>query len=334
MTKKQLQPPGQQRPYPPPTSAGKIPFSYSPTNLHGSTAYWVWGDLSTTTTQKPLICLHGGPGVPHNYLLPLSLLWRDHAIPIIMYDQIGCGASTRFPTHRGDAAFWTPQLFMAELDNLRHRLGIAEFDLLGQSWGGMLAGQYAIERQPRGLRKLVIADSPSDMRTWVRVADELRGRLPRDVRDTLERCEREGRTGSAEYEAAVRVFYGRHVCRLDPWPRELELSFAALREDDTVYSTMNGPSEFRVVGTLKSWSLSGQLGKITSDTAPGGVLVVNGYYDEAQDECVEPWVEMIGARTTWFRYALSSHMPMLEETERFVRDLGRFLTRRKEDGGD
>lgn len=319
-----IQPPGQQRPYPKPTSTGHIPFSYSPTGLKGETYYEAWGDLSTSK-KPPLICLHGGPGVPHNYLLPICLIYEDYGIPVLMYHQIGCGKSTHFKDKKGDTEFWTPELFMAELDNVKAYLGIEEFDLLGSSWGGMLAGQYAIT-QPKGIRKLVVSNSPSNMKVWVEAAGRLRKDLPQDVQDTLDRCEEEGKTDTEEYEEAVTVFYRRHMCRLDPWPEEVNASFAYLKDDNTVYETMNGPSEFYVIGSLKDWSITEELKKITAKTLPGGLLVMNGHYDEAQDETTSAYFYQPSCRTKWVRYGLSSHMPMLEETESYIRDLGAFLT--------
>lgn len=317
-------PPGQTRPYPSPTKTGTVPFSYEKNGLKGETAYKLWGDLSTAK-YPPLICLHGGPGFTHNYLLPICLIYEDYGIPVLMYDQIGCGGSTRFPEKRGEEEFWTPQLFMAELDNIKSRLGIKEFDLLGQSWGGMLAGEYAIECQPKHLRKLIISDSPSDMKVWVQTANRLRKALPPDVQETLDRCEREGKTDTEEYEAAVAVFYQRHVCRLEPWPKELNDCLAAVKQDSTVYETMNGPSEFYVIGNLKTWSITEGIKKITEKTAPGGMLIINGYFDEAQDETTAPYFFNASCKTKWIRYALSSHLPNLEETEDYVRDLGAFL---------
>lgn len=318
-----IRPPGQERSYPQPTSTGKIPFSYPKTGLEGETSYKLWGDLSSGKT--PLICLHGGPGVPHNYLLPMSLVYTDYDVPVLMYDQIGCGQSTHFEDKKGDTDFWTPELFMAELDNVKSHFGIEEFDLLGQSWGGMLAGQYAIT-QPKGLRKVVVSNSPSDMKVWVEAAGRLRKELPQDVQDTLTRCEEEGRTESEEYEAAVMVFYARHLIRLSAWPDELTASFDQLKEDSTVYETMNGPSEFYVIGSLKDWSITEDLKKITQETVPGGLLVLNGRYDEAQDETTVAYWSQPSCRTKWIRYGLSSHTPQLEETEQYVRDLGMFLT--------
>jgi len=318
-----IQPPGQTHSYPKPTKTGRIPFSYSKTGLKGETWYELWGDLSSKKT--PLICLHGGPGVPHNYQLPICLIYEDYGIPVVMYDQIGCGRSTRFPEKKGDTDFWTPELFMAELDNLKSHLGIKEFDLLGQSWGGMLASQYTTT-QPKGIRKLIVSNSPSDMKVWVETANRLRQDLPKDVRETLDRCEKEDRTDTEEYEKAVTYFYSLHVCRLEPWPQEINDAFEYLKSDNTVYETMNGPSEFYVIGSLKHWRITEALANITEKTLPGGLLVMNGYHDEAQDETTSDYFLKPKCRTRWVRYALSGHMPMLEETESYVKDLGMFLT--------
>lgn len=230
-------PPGQVRPYPSPTGTGKVPFTVpSHKDVQSETWYALYGSLSSEST--PLIVLHGGPGATHKYLRTLALLSTGpYARPVILYDQIGCGNSTRFRERREDDGFWQPQLFIDELNNLVQYLGIKHFDVLGHSWGGMLGAQYATTRPP-GLRKLVIADSPADMTIWVAVANEMRGLLPRDVQETLTMCEKKGKTDSEEYEAAVLEFYKWFVCRVDPTPKEFVETMESLKEDDTVYYTM------------------------------------------------------------------------------------------------
>ena len=323
MSPGKINPPGQTRPYPEPTSTGDIPFKDSTRGIEAETHYKLWGDIKTSS-KTPLICLHGGPGVPHNYLLPLSLVYADRGIPVLMYDQIGCGGSTRFKEKKGDRDFWTPELFMAELENVKSHLGITEFDLLGHSWGGMLAGQYAIS-QPKGLRKLIISDSPASMPGWVKVGNEYRAQLPDDVKEVLDRCEREGKTESEEYEKATLYFYSLYMCRLDSWPKELNDSFAQLGEDNTVYLTMNGPNEFHVVGTLKEWSIIDELKKITTETAPGGMLLMNGFFDQANDESTGPFFYRPSCKVKWVRFPVSAHMPLLEETEAFLEAVETFL---------
>lgn len=232
-------PPGPVRPYPPPTTTGKVPFYIPSHDIHGETWYALYGRLTHNADEVPLVILHGGPGATHKYLKTLSLLSTGpFARPVILYDQIGCGNSTRLRSHRNDNTLWRPELFIDELNNLVEALGIAKwFDVLGQSWGGMLGVQYAAT-QPPGLRKLVLADTPADMRTWITVAGELRKWLPEDVQETLTRCEQEGRMDSDEYEDAVLEFYKLFVCRVDPKPSEFVELMDSIKEDDTVYYTM------------------------------------------------------------------------------------------------
>ena len=175
----------------------------------------------------------------HNYLLPIAHISNTptYSTPVIFYDQVGCGNSTHYPERRNDAAFWTLDLFIAELQNLLCHLDISTYDLLGQSWGGMLGAQFAAI-QPKGLRRLIVADSPADMHTWVAVAAQLRERLPGDVQETLTRLEDEKKTDEPEYEKAMMVFYERFVCRVVPFPKEFEDTIAQLKLDDTVYLTM------------------------------------------------------------------------------------------------
>jgi pimeloyl-ACP methyl ester carboxylesterase len=85
---------------------------------------------------------------------------------------------------------------------LLNHLGInSDYDLLGQSWGGMLGACFAIT-QPKGLHRLVIADSPASMILWVEAANKLREKLPKDVQNTLLKHEKDGTTDSPEYKKA------------------------------------------------------------------------------------------------------------------------------------
>ncbi|KAI4277547.1 MAG: hypothetical protein L6R38_005426 [Xanthoria sp. 2 TBL-2021] len=303
------------------TKMGEIPFSHPATSTPLKTWYEIHGSLSIPPgpPRRPLVVLHGGPGIPHDYLLPLVDLANTYSAPVIFYDQVGCGRSTHLPEKKSHDDFWTPELFLSELDNLLKHLGVQDdYDILGQSWGGMLGALHAIG-QPTGLNRLIVANSPADMGSWVAAADQLRLGLPEDVQETLTRCEREGKTNSEEYEKAIMVYYERHLCRVKPLPAELEASFAWLKQDDTVYLTMNGPSEFYVSGTLKTFDIRKDLHKIKVHT-----LLINGRYDEAQDEVVEPFFQEI-EKAKWYRFAESSHTPQLEEREEFMKVVARFL---------
>ena len=277
------------------------------------TWYRITGDLNAS--KPPLVALHGGPGVPHNYLLRLTAL-ADAGRAIIHYDQIGCGNSTHLPDKGPD--FWQVPLLVEELDNLLRHLGIQNsYHLLGQSWGGMLGAEHAVTRPP-GLRSLVIADSPASMELWVQEANKLRALLPPDVQATLLAHEAAGTTDTDAYNNAVQVFYDRHLCRV-PWPDELTASFAAMTADPTVYHTMNGPSEFHCIGTIRRWSIIDRLHKITAPT-----LLISGRHDEATEAVVQPFADLI-PNVRWTIFEQSSHLPHIEETAGFLTLVEGFL---------
>jgi L-proline amide hydrolase len=266
--------------------------------------------------KLPLIVLHGGPGCTRDYVDSIKGL-ASTGRAVIHYDQLGNGRSTHLPDKGPE--FWTPRLFLDELENLARHLGISSaYHVLGQSWGGMLGAEHAVT-QPKGLVSLVLSNSPASMELWLREANRLREALPPEVQATLLRHEKAGTTSTDEYKAAMRVFYDRHVCRLNPRPPEVEASFDALDADPTVYMTMNGPSEFHVIGTLKHWSIIDRLEQIDVP-----VLLISGRYDEATPATVQPYKDHI-KDVRWEIFEHSSHMPHVEETDRYLDVVGRFL---------
>jgi L-proline amide hydrolase len=281
----------------------------------GWTWYRVEGELRADG-PAPLVLLHGGPGAAHDYLEPLAVLAETAGRPCVLYDQLGCGLSQHLP--EAPSGFWTVELFRRELDELLDHLGIAgRYHVLGQSWGGMLGMEHALER-PEGLRSLVIANSPASMKLWISETGRLRSQLPDDVQQTLTRHERAGSTDSEEYKKAVLAFYRRHLCRV-PFPDCLERSLAQIDDDPTVYETMNGPSEFHVTGSLAGWDITPRLGGIQVPC-----LVISGEFDEATPDVVRPLVQATpGAR--WELFEGASHSTHLEQPERFLRLVESFL---------
>ena len=171
------------------------------------------------------------------------------------------------------------------------------------------------------MRSIVVADSPASIPLWVEEANRLRAELPPDVQDALTGHEAAGTTDSPEYQEAMLVFYRRHLCRLDPWPDDVVRTFTALEEDPTVYGTMNGPSEFHVVGTIRDWDITARLPGIDVP-----VLLLSGRHDEATPRIVGEIHERI-PRSDWVLFEQSSHMPHVEEPERFRAAVEAFLER-------
>jgi L-proline amide hydrolase len=150
-------------------------------------------------------------------------------------------------------------------------------------------------------------------------ANRLRAGLPIDVQNTLSRHEAAGTTADPAYAEASMVFNRRHVCRLDPWPDCFTRSFRQMEADPEVYHTMNGPSEFHVIGSLRDWSIVDRVSVIDVPT-----LLISGRYDEATPETVQPFHDGI-PDVRWEMFDESSHMPHVEETERFIATVDGFL---------
>ena len=266
--------------------------------------------------RLPLLCLHGGPGANWLHLVPYEDLADERRV--VFYDQLGAGNSPVTEPH--DPAMWTPELYVQEVDAVCGALGLERVHILGHSWGGMLAMQYAIG-QPEGLASLVVESSPANVPAWIAEVQRLRSELPPEVEATLRRHEEAGTTDDPEYEEAVMVFYRRHLCRTDPWPDWLVRCFETLEANPEVYHSMNGPSEFHVIGTIKDWDISDRLGEIRLPT-----LILSGRYDEVTPATVEVVHRGIPG-SEWVLLEESSHMAQAEEPERTLAVIREFLAR-------
>jgi L-proline amide hydrolase len=282
--------------------------------------YETWVQITTPADPRtgalPLFVLHGGPGMAHNYVRNIAGLAQETGRTVIHYDQIGCGNSSHLPD--APAEFWTPDLFVEEFHAVRTALGIDDYHLLGQSWGGMLGAEIAV-RQPSGLASLVICNSPASMELWMAGCAELRAQLPPETQAALTRHEEADTVDDPEYLQATNEFYLRHLCRVDPTPQDLVDTITQMEAEPTVYHTMNGPNEFYVLGTLRGWTIIDRLPKITAPT-----LVIAGEFDEATPAAWQPYVEHIpDARSHVF--ADTSHCSHLEKPEEFRAVVGDFL---------
>ncbi|KAH8788594.1 Alpha/Beta hydrolase protein [Diaporthe sp. PMI_573] len=298
---------------------GLAPFPVEGLSEPCQTWYKVVGDLGTSAV--PLILLHGGPGASHDYLLPLVDL--APATPLVFYDQIGNGRSTHLPEKNGDKQFWSVELFMKELDNLIRHLGLQDrpIDVYGHSWGGMLAAEWAAAQpSPSNLRRLVLSNSLASMDIFHDGVTVLRKQLPQDVQVVLDRAEETKDFTSPEYEAAVEVFYKRHLSLSRPWPPpEVQVALDWFAKDPTVYGTMYGPSELYVSGSLRNWTCIPKLSKIKVPT-----LLINGVQDEAQDVAIQPFFDHIG-QVKWITLDNAAHFSHVDQRESYMKHLGTFL---------
>lgn len=256
--------------------------------------------------------LHGGPGMSHDYLLPIADL-VPHGFRVVLFDQLGCGRSD-VPE---DRSLFTLEHHVREVEEVRRNLSLGRVHLLGSSYGGLLAIAVALAH-PQNLRSLITVGGLASVPLASREMARLRQELPGSVRQVLDRCEAEGRTQSPEYAAACMEFYRRHLCRTWPWPPEVTRSLE-MAQTHPVYPLMNGPSEFTITGTIRGIDLSPQLAQIHLPT-----LVLGGRYDEVTPQVADQIRSGIpGAQGVTF--SQSSHLPFWEERDRFVAVVARFL---------
>ena len=274
----------------------------------------VWYRVVGDGAGIPLLCLHGGPGMAHDYVSTLADLAERRTV--IFYDQLGCGNSER----PDDASLWTLERSVAEVEAVRQALGLDRFHLFGNSWGGWLALQYTLDRKP-DLASLVISSSPPSVDRAVREMNELRGQLPNDAQRVLADHEARQFFDCPEYTAAIMAFYKRHLCRLEPWPEIVERSMGPSFGAGP-YLTMWGPSEFGpVTGNLKGWDITDRLDELRVPT-----LLTVGRHDEMwPSHMADMQARIPGSELVIFEN--SSHMAFVEEREAYMETMTRFLDR-------
>ena len=190
----------------------------------------------------PLLVVHGGPGLPHSYLSSLGRLADEREV--VFWDQLGCGNSDR----PSNSDLWTMERSVAEMEAVVHALGIRRFHVFGNSWGGMLAQQYALD-VTSGAVSLTISNSIASIPHFAEMVARLKSDLDPAIQAAIERHEAAGTTRSAEYQNAVRIWNETYLCRARPWPPELLDAFSQMGTE--IFETMFGPSDFHIVGTIR-----------------------------------------------------------------------------------
>jgi proline iminopeptidase len=261
--------------------------------------------------EGEILCLHGGPGATHDYLLSIVDL-AAHGYRVTFYDQLGCGRS-QVPKN---TALLVPEHYVEEVEEFRRKMRLGKPHVIGSSWGGMLAIAYALKYQ-RNMTTMTTVGGLHSVPLTVREMERMKRGLPKDVQQTLAKYEAEGEYENPNYLDAVQVFYRKHLCRMAPWPEELTYSLD--HTSKLVYGTMNGPNEFTIIGNTRYWDVTNQLRTIRIPT-----LVLGGRYDEVSPVVArEIHKHVRGSKLTIF--PRSSHTPFWEERESFMKRVLSFL---------
>lgn len=267
------------------------------------TFYKIVGDIEKTDLDKyPVLTLHGKPP-SHEVLEPLESLARSGR-PVIFYDQLGCGRSDR----PDNPSMWSIDLHVEELDQVRRSLSLNQIHLLGHSWGGVVALEYAL-RQPPGIVSLTLASTCASRVILDEDYERLYQELPREILEILKFHEESGTTDDPAYREAEKVFGHRHVCRLEPWPEYFDRA-------------LQYPPVGRV--NMEGWDIRDRLPEINIPT-----LIICGRFDF----CTPRQAELIHTgipNSEMVIFENSSHYSHVEEPDLYIEILNNFITRAEE----
>jgi proline iminopeptidase len=276
----------------------------------------VWTKRVGRNPRIRVLLLHGGPGATHEYFEALESYLGAEGIEFIYYDQLGSAYSDQ----PKDDSLWDLSRFVGEVEQVRQALGLSkdDFFLLGHSWGGILAVEYALAH-PEHLKGLVISNMMMSIPEYNRYANEVlaKGMDPAVVRE-VRALEAKGEFESPRYmELLLPNFYAKHLCRLAEWPDAVNRSFARLNRQ--VYVLMQGPSEFGASGRLERWDRTADLGRIAMPT-----LVIGATHDTMDPAHMRRVAESV-QQGSFLLCPDGSHMAMWDDQRTYVTGLIRFL---------
>ncbi|HJW71425.1 MAG TPA: proline iminopeptidase-family hydrolase [Geothrix sp.] len=276
----------------------------------------VWTKRFGNNPRIKLLLLHGGPGFTHEYFEALEGYLPAEGIEFIYYDQLG----SAFSDQPKDKDLWTTERFVEEVEQVRVALGLNKdnFYLLGHSWGGILATEYAL-KYGANLKGLIISNMMMSIPDYNRYAEEVlaKGMDPAVVKEVKE-LEAKGQYESPRYmELLMPHFYAKHLCRLPEWPDAINRASARANKD--IYVLMQGPSEFGASGRLEKWDRKADLPKLAMPT-----LVIGGTHD-TMDPAHMKWVASQVQHGSFLLCPKGSHMAMWDDQATYCNGLIRFL---------
>lgn len=278
----------------------------------------VWTRRIGNNPRLKVLLLHGGPAATHEYLEAFQSFFPGEGIEFYYYDQLG----SHYSDQPEDDSLWTIERFVDEVDQVRRALNLDRdnFCLLGHSWGGVLAIEYALAH-PEALKCLVISNMMDSIPAYNDYARRvLMPAMDQTQLAEVQRLEASGQTDDPRYmQILMPLHYEQHILRrpVAQWPEPVNRAFAHINQH--VYAPMQGPSELGASGRLERWDRSADLHRITVPT-----LVIGARYDTMDPA----WMEAMARRLPHGAYLFcpeGSHMAMYDDQERYFAGLIRFL---------
>ena len=279
----------------------------------------VWTKRVGNSPKIKVLLLHGGPGATHEYFEAADSYLPGAGVEYYYYDQLGSAYSDQ----PDDLSLWTTERFVEEVEQVRQALGLGpdNFYLLGHSWGGILAAEYALKYQQH-LKGLVISNMMMSIPAYNEYAQKvLMPAMDPTALEAILSFEKKKDYENPRYmELLVPNYYVQHILRMPPdqWPDPVNRAFAKLNKK--VYILMQGPSEMGASGRLEKWDRTADLGTITVPT-----LVIGAAHDTMDPKHMEGIARQV-KQGTFLLCPNGSHLAMYDDQETYFRGLIEFLT--------
>ena len=280
----------------------------------------VWTKRIGNNPTTKVLLLHGGPGSTHEYLEACDSWLPGAGIEYYYYDQLG----STYSDQPDEPELWELERFVDEVEQVRRALGLdrGNFVLYGQSWGGILAMEYALAHQ-ENLKGLVISNMMMSIPAYNDYArDVLMPQIDPDVLAEVKALEAAGDTDNPRYEELlIPSHYVHHVLRMpiEQWPDPVLRGFTHINK--SIYVPMQGPSELGASGKLVEWDRTADLHRVEVPT-----LVIGGAHDTMDPKHME-WVADEVQQGTYLHCAEGSHLAMYDDQETYFRGLIDWLRR-------
>jgi len=276
----------------------------------------VWTKRFGNNPRIKVLLLHGGPAVGHEYMEAFESFFPKEGIEFYEYDQLGSSYSDQ----PKDSSLWTIEHFVEEVEQVRKALDLDKdnFYLLGQSWGGILAMEYALKYQDN-LKGLIISNMMASAPEYGKYAEEvLAKQMDPIVLDTIRAIEARRDFSNPKYfELLMPHFYAKHICRVPEWPEPVVRSFKHLNNE--IYTMMQGPSEFGIGGRLKYWDRKADLPKIKVPT-----LTIGARHDTMDPEHMK-WMSTQVQKGQYLYCPEGSHMAMYDDQKTYMNGVIKFI---------
>ncbi|WP_395046174.1 proline iminopeptidase-family hydrolase [Flavobacterium sp.] len=280
----------------------------------------VWTKTVGNNPTIKVLLLHGGPGLTHECFESFDGYFPNQSIEYIYYDQLG----SYYSDQPNDNRLWTNERFVEEVEQVRIALKLdnTNFYLLGQSWGGILAMEYALKYQ-KNLKGLIISNMMASAPEYNKYAEEVLGpQLRPEVFNQIKIFEKNKDYTNPKYtELLFKYYYTEHILRkpLDEWPESINRAFKHINSN--VYVFMQGPSEFGITGnaTLKNWDIKSKLKTLTIPT-----LAIGAKYDTMDPEHMK-WIANEVQNGRFLFCSNGSHLSQYDDQKNYFSGVIQFL---------